>query len=1218
MSRPEGRRSLAELFADYEGDEDLDTTFVRQVVKEAAVQDPELPSLIRALAIPRWFDAAIVGVVRDDPFDNEGNERLLGLVAEHRFVLSHHPRTFVYHDNTRDALLREWQAEDQRSEFTAINERLADYHSERSYEVREVESHLTEVADVMKKAAPDRFVRLTAANHAELSSSLLESLHHSLQASIQNGFAYFRELVYELERTHPEVCRSMLASTRDHLRRAQAEVDPSSTAWLDYFDARIAVSSGAYDPDRTEGMLGQVVGRHDLPPDLHVWALDDLALLYEARYDLTRALEVRRDVTDNQLGVDAYNDPLRLYNLGSLLWWLDDRDGAVEQFRRVIDLIEDDPDGARRDTGINARLDIGLVLSELGDWPGAFEHLTEAMFRARAEFSDDRWTQGAVAAAWMRALTAYGCRVGATALVEARSYVNDPSWRLSLDVTHLRLLTSRGRLRRARAMLDPIVADQAQHSPEAPTWELDLREASLLESQGRQTEANAIWTRVIDGTSSALDQVVYKGVAFQNRGLGRATLGDPGGALGDLAAASDAATRLGFAVWADQVRIDEAVVLANAGRITEAHSLMDEAAAALAGFPGEVRTSVLTARGELHTRAGEWDQARSCYDEALRMFTTERNGPQQVRMLHELTQLAGDRSDWHGLIGLARRMTEVADELHRLDDISDTSSELLADQSNAEGMRRFCGAPDDDVVLGQVRELVRTATVLDPTNFWLHLNLAIVCAAQHDWSGARDAVLTTLATCPPEVGTVSLHRRLLSYSSLLVRDLRSRNGLAAAIELADDTICRTEGHLPAQDLTEIRAALCQLLALTERPEEAVRAFERAVSALQEGPTSGEARAVEVIGELTSQIRDAEEAWSLVAAFDQDGAGTRASSDDLRIAARTAVFGRFGALVGLADSGQTYVGAPVRALSVECGEALVPFVDSRVDGGTFIYEKIPQMRLRVEATRGVSLPGVHMRGTLTLPDVDIAVEIDEISVARSTVDPAMEYAVRPADLDVWPQPGLVDFHPLSGVPGPWVVVPIDGPATTNEDVIGVADHLAHLIEATARRHLSHFVDTAVVSDMLVGWREQEPDLVAGVVHASDSLSQLRLTWLLKRLVQQSVPLTDWRALMDAVREAGGTSAPRPRLEAACRRAVRTILPGNEPHRRPVVLPDGLEHRITDDDPRVSLELSAWIRGALADQGPWVTLQADEAVRSRVAAAARLEEPVAAVLSHEELS
>ena len=1221
-------KSLADLFAQFEDSDDLDAVFVKQILEAAAAKYPELPELIRACAIPRWFNAEIVGVLRGTPDDADANRRFLGLISDYGFVLPRRDGGFAYHDNTRDALLVDWRStEDKRDRFTSLNLSLADFHRDRYAVAVERERYLNEASPVMKSASPRRFKRLSAAVQAEMTSTLLDALYHHLLASTEGGVDFFRTLFHQMESDHLAICQSLISFTRDYLERLpRDDADPTLLAWMDYHDARISRRTPPYDYDRLEGTLLGLVERDDLPADLQVWALDDLARVYESRGDMQRAVSVSLELTTEKNGVDVYNEPLHHNVLGDLYGRLSDREAAMAQYELAIEKSEGLP-GARLDTGVTARLGLGDVHAELGEWSAAFQLATEALYLARTQFADDRSTQLQVATGLMNLLAAYGLPAAATAAAESMALLGTPEQRRALLLEYVWLLTAAGRLRLAETILDQ-VANEAGNPDGGSSPDLDLliRQAAVLQHCGRELEANTVYSRIIDETTGKPDGRLVQAFALNNRGVNRAVLGDMAGARADLHASIDHLRATGFEVLSHQAQLDLADVLRRTDNLAGAKKLLVGAEAVFPTSASAERARLLLSWGDLCDQQGDWDGARGHYEQALAICTARRDLVEQGRLLSRLLIVSSKQSDWPASLDFSRRATETHARLAAADTAHDSKDQQAADQRNADGIRRFCAQINHTGMLDQARELFRSATELDPANFWPQLNLCFTCAELEDWPGAISALTRALELCPPPMRTLRLHRCLRDYALRQTEELRRQGDLQAAAALSAETLDRLTGLLPADDLTEARTTHCVLLALIEETNAARTVYRNVLrlDGLESPDKAGATRSGETLGTaMAAQLHDAGEWWKLEDALagmvdDQDMPPLLA---DALTATRTVLLGRLDELFGLSttpsiEAGNILVVTPV---AVEVGDAIVPFVDSRQDGDEFLYDLIPAMRERILTQTGVKVPGVRMRGTTQLGPTEYLMEIDEVPMPRDTLNPAASHLIRAVTSDrLPPDEGLGDFHPRTGETGLWLVVEdAHADRAERDDKLSAPLCLIHRIESVLRHKLATYLGTQDVADLLEGWKEADADLVASVV--SDELARLRLTWLLRSLVRESVPITEWRSLLTAVREAGGTLVSLYELTRATRLRLREALPGNQAGRKRIRVPVEYQAALLapTPDPRSKHDFGSWLREQLALTGPWMTLVASSEARPIVSALARTEEPIVGVLSSDEL-
>jgi tetratricopeptide (TPR) repeat protein len=87
--------------------------------------DPLLAEMLRACAIPRTFNATIIGALRAAEEEVTTNTRLLHELLAFSFVLPVPASAdYTYHDNTRQLLLGQWQEADQRPQYEQYQARL--------------------------------------------------------------------------------------------------------------------------------------------------------------------------------------------------------------------------------------------------------------------------------------------------------------------------------------------------------------------------------------------------------------------------------------------------------------------------------------------------------------------------------------------------------------------------------------------------------------------------------------------------------------------------------------------------------------------------------------------------------------------------------------------------------------------------------------------------------------------------------------------------------------------------------------------------------------------------------------------------------------------------------------------------------------------------------------------------------------------------------------
>lgn len=318
---------------------------------------------------------------------------------------------------------------------------------------------------------------------------------------------------------------------------------------------------------------------------------------------------------------------------------------------------------------------------------------------------------------------------------------------------------------------------------------------------------------------------------------------------------------------------------------------------------------------------------------------------------------------------------------------------------------------------------------------------------------------------------------------------------------------------------------------------------------------------------------------------------------------------------------------VTPIVFEISDALVPFVDSRQDGGRFLYDLIPAMRDRILAGMGVTVPGVRARGNPNLPPGGFQIQVDEVPAHAGWIEVGASYAILTPEEGVQDQrTDLTNLHPVTGDRGLWLLAVVRDEPDAGAERLTTAEYLIHSIEVVIRAHLTRYLGPQEVLNVVDRWEEQgDQALVMATVPDEDA--RLRLTWVLQALVGDEVPITDGRRILEAVRDAGGITAPTRSLRQAVRARLRDQLPGpragNKVHRVPEELEAALLGR--QDLPGVvvpgesRLRFQRWLRETVGLFGPAISLvTGSQDAREVVAGLARSEHRFVTTLSEDERS
>jgi tetratricopeptide (TPR) repeat protein len=276
---------------------------------------------------------------------------------------------------------------------------------------------------------------------------------------------------------------------------------------------------------------------------------------------------------------------------------------------------------------------------------------------------------------------------------------------------------------------------------------------------------------------------------------------------------------------------------------------------------------------------------------------------------------------------------------------------------------------------------------------------------------------------------------------------------------------------------------------------------------------------------------------------------------------------------------------------EVPDNLVPKVDSRQDGGRFLYELIPAMRDRIISSMGVRVPGVRARGRKSSKKIlapnEYRILLDESLVVDGTAYLDHHFYLAPSDqlqaLGV-PVAAIVPAtNPLTGGPGCWVQAE-DSTFGANHGLERwtEAEFMIYHIEAVLRQHLEQFVGIQEVETILDTWSQGkrydviEADPARGTSAEQQELAASRkallqavlpdqdarfhFTRILRSLVAERVPITKMESMLTALEGITLNPTTIQRAVQAVRLALKPLLPGNALHDRQIELPSPLEETL----------------------------------------------------------
>jgi type III secretion protein V len=231
---------------------------------------------------------------------------------------------------------------------------------------------------------------------------------------------------------------------------------------------------------------------------------------------------------------------------------------------------------------------------------------------------------------------------------------------------------------------------------------------------------------------------------------------------------------------------------------------------------------------------------------------------------------------------------------------------------------------------------------------------------------------------------------------------------------------------------------------------------------------------------------------------------------------------------------------VTPIVLEVSSALVPFVDSRQDGGNFLFELVPFMRDGLFVELGVRFPGVRVRANAALPEGAYTIQINEVPVVSGEAMLDRLLASDSADrLRLLGVDAVEAINPATRHVAAWVRSEhkelLDAAGVTTWDVPG---YLILHLSAVLRRHAREFIGVQEVQTMLDQLEKAFPALVREVV--PKVVSVLRLTDILARLTEEEISIRDLRGILQALADYGQIEADNVMLTERVRASLRRYL------------------------------------------------------------------------------
>lgn len=1205
--------------------------------------DPKLAEMMPACAIPRSFDATIIGVLRDKPNECEENERLLNGLLEFNFVISRKDKGFVYHDNTRDFLLEDWRLNPERREqFDLFNQKLVSFYQNQHEEAQKLEYELCLVAKIVQEANLQRYVQLASEIEIRIVSPLLDALYHETLRSVDDGFNFFKDQYHLYEnRGQFTVCKSILNATRDYIKRLSLEEERESLfLWLRYYEARL--ENKLYKYQKSEDILKELLPQVEKEQQLKLWILGDLSISLESQLKLSEAREVCKQelALAEETNADPYNLAESYSRIASVYTSLGELKQAVEKYQDAIQTAQEKDNPKSK---LFQQLALSSLLYTLGSWDAALITILEVLHETRTQFLRDTGLNQAVAQQFMQLVFRRSPAILDTIFTETRELFpagSDLCRMLLLNSYYVGLLRDSGCLTQAESKLADLKSQASSYTDAILQTEILFQEQLLCDSQGNANTAIDLCTQIIQHYEAARGIAWNHAASLANRGIYQAELSNWEEAEKDLKLAITKWQEIGNTKLSAFVKVTYANMHRQQGDLVAAQTLLKEAGEIVLGDFSSYLADYYQIQGHIYRDQGNWQGAEASYQQALKINQSLDQHQQSARNLNYLAATAADQGHWQEAASYTNTANQLWCRLAEADHYRPTEVAIQADEDNAQGLKILSSSEQRKQKI-EARDLFRSASERFPENFWYSLNLMYACAELEEWAEAIESVKTIIHQGPDWIRSpIFLYERLFEYSlkhgSYLLKAERYEEAAKTYADtykqLASKTLSLVQLALDWQNLgdcllrlgrfqdaqKEYEAALtCAvssedptlqasfyarlgfLLVIQTKDHNSSGAYRRFVKALELYHVSDEVMPGILLGEACQPlIRGVSDYWRLDSIWQtlpdctETNQKLRKDFSDARRSLARYLSDVYKLSSKSSEDSHNFLS--VTPLVVEVGDAVVPLVDPKQDNGHFINELIPQMRDRIKTDFGINIPGIRLRANPALAPEAYLFVIDEVPIARGNVHVGMYFFE--GAIDVLNEIGIADqtisdIHPLTHKTGYWVPNSAQTALqAAGHELIQSPNHLLDQFEALIRRNLVRFFGIQDAETLLQSWESSETgkSLVAGL-HLT-SRDRLRLIQVLRELIRDRVPLTQGETILKALQGANLASDDIHHLTRLVRLQIRQQLPGNNPGtiRVPILLAEEQKlFTITGDraifiaSPQQKHEFLVWLRDQLQE-------------------------------------
>lgn len=204
------------------------------------------------------------------------------------------------------------------------------------------------------------------------------------------------------------------------------------------------------------------------------------------------------------------------------------------------------------------------------------------------------------------------------------------------------------------------------------------------------------------------------------------------------------------------------------------------------------------------------------------------------------------------------------------------------------------------------------------------------------------------------------------------------------------------------------------------------------------------------------------------------------------------------------------------ISLEVGEAIIPYVDDSQDGGRFINELIPLLRHGLYYELGVNFPGVQVRGqNVDMEPESYVININEVPVAKGRVYQGCILVGEPLEqLSLFNIEGTETIHPIDGSIVTWIDEQYrDVAVQAGFRMWDTSEYLILHLSYVLRKHAHEFLGLQEIQNILNELEKSHPALIKELV--PKVITVLQLSEIFQRLIQEEIAIRDLKTIFSTL-------------------------------------------------------------------------------------------------------